>query len=147
MKVKFKKLSPDAVTPTYAKPGDAGLDITAISAIHGDNYIDYKTGIAVEIPEGYVGMLFPRSSVTNKNMMLKNSVGILDSGYRGEISFRYKGFSSRTFGQKRIYDDVYKPGDRVGQLVIVPIPQIELEQVEELSSSERAEGGYGSSGQ
>jgi dUTP pyrophosphatase len=146
LKVKFKKLSPDAVTPTYAKIGDAGLDLTAVSSEHGDNYIEYKTGIAVEIPDGHVGLLFPRSSVTNKNMMMKNSTGIIDSKFRGELRLRFKGFSFKTFGQQKIYDNVYKKGDRVGQLIIVPIPTVELEEVTELSETERGTGGYGSTG-
>jgi len=146
MKVRFKKLSPDAVTPSYSKIGDAGLDLTAVSAQHSDNYIEYKTGIAVEIPEGYVGLLFPRSSVTNKDMILKNCVGVIDSNYRGEMTLRFRGFAYHTFGKQRIYDNVYKKGDRVGQLVIVPIPAIELEEVLELSETNRGADGYGSTG-
>ena len=95
----------------------------------------------MEIPEGYVGLIFPRSSVTNKDLMLKNSVGIIDSSYRGMISFRFNNVSS---------DDrtaqIYTIGDRVGQMMILPVPTVEFEQVDELSSTERGEGGYGSSG-
>lgn len=136
LKVKFKKLHPDAVTPTYAKNGDAGLDLTAIYAISAENFIEYRTGIAVEIPEGYVGFVFPRSSVSKKkNFYLKNSVGVIDSGYRGEILLRFNTSDSR-----------YDAGEKIGQLIILPYPTIQLEEVEELSSTERGDGGFGSTG-
>ena len=92
MKVNFKKLSPKAVTPTYATSGDAGLDITCIGyQIDKDNnYIEYFTGLALEIPAGHVGLLFPRSSVSKTDLQLANCVGVVDSGYRGELTFRYK---------------------------------------------------------
>ena len=144
MKVRFKKLSTNAVTPSYAKPGDAGLDISAIrNQISTDNnYIEYFTGLAVEVPAGHVGLLFPRSSVSKTDLRLANCVGVIDSGYRGEITFRYK-FQKDSFfaGLKRFEDK-----DRVGQLVIIPYPNIELEEVSELSDTERGEGGYGSTG-
>ena len=139
MKVKFKKLVPNATTPSYAKDGDAGLDLTALSVAVKNDYNEYGTGIAVEIPKGYVGLLFPRSSVTKKTLMLKNSIGVIDSGYRGEIMLRFHVTSSNY-----LPDMLYKSGDKVGQLLIIPIPTIELEEVEELSDSERGEGGFGS---
>ena len=136
LKVRFKKVHPDAVTPTYAKDGDAGLDLTAIYAISAENFIEYRTGIAVEIPEGYVGFIFPRSSVSKKkNFYLKNSVGVIDSGYRGEILLRFNTSDSR-----------YDAGEKIGQLIILPYPTIQLEEVEDLSSTERGEGGFGSTG-
>ena len=141
MKVKFKKLSPEAVLPTYAKQGDAGLDLTAISRGVVENphygYIEYGTGIAVEIPEGYVGLIFPRSSISKTGLILSNCVGVIDSGYRGEIKFRFKWIKDT---------DSYVPGDRIGQLVIMPYPQIEVEESDELSETERGDGGFGSSG-
>lgn len=142
MKVLFKKLNKQAVTPSYAKDGDAGLDITAISrdiVITEDyEYIEYGTGLAFEIPVGYVGLLFPRSSVSKKDILLSNAVGVIDSGYRGEVSFRFK---------RLAWDSaIYNVGEKVGQLVIIPYPQIQLEQAKELSETERGEGGYGSSG-
>ena len=144
MKVRFKKLSPKAITPSYAKPGDAGLDMSAIgnqiSTEH--NYIEYFTGLAVEIPTLHVGLLFPRSSVSKTDLRLANCVGVVDSGYRGEITFRYK-FQKDSFfaGLKRFED-----GDRIGQLVIIPYPNIELEEVSELTDTDRGDGGYGSTG-
>ena len=142
MKVRFKKLSLKAVTPSYAKPGDAGLDLTAIqyTVDPEHNFINYYTGLAVEIPEGYVGLLFPRSSVSKTDLSLANSVGVIDSGYRGEIIFRYKFKKDAHFASMRRF----KEGERVGQLLILPYPVIELEQVNELSLTERGEGGFGS---
>jgi dUTP pyrophosphatase len=140
MKVKIKKLVPEAQIPKYAKNGDAGLDLTATSVKHEDNYIEYGTGLAVEIPEGYVGLLFPRSSVTNKTLMVKNSVGVIDSGYRGEIKVRFQ------ITNNLAVLSLYQIEDKVAQLIIIPYPQIEFEEVSELSNTERGEGGYGSTG-
>jgi dUTP pyrophosphatase len=139
MKVRFKKLSEKAATPSYAKPGDAGLDLVAISKTDCDSYIEYGTGIAIELPEGYVGLVFPRSSISSKSLALSNSVGVVDSGYRGEIKFRFK--ATPTFHQHH-----YEVGDKIGQLVIMPYPQIELEEVLVLNETVRGTGGFGSSG-
>jgi len=146
MKVKIKKLHEDAVIPEYVKPGDAGLDLTATSmnvVYHGDGSdvkIIYGTGLAVEIPEGYVGLIFPRSSVHKTSCRLSNSVGVIDSGYRGEIKFVFDRLLNKDLNVP------YKIGDRIGQLIIMPYPKIELEEVEELSDTERGDGGFGSSG-
>jgi dUTP pyrophosphatase len=144
MKVKFLKLVDTAVTPSYAKPGDAGMDITAIAhKINTEhNFIEYHTGLAFEVPEGYVGLLFPRSSVSKKDLSLANCVGVVDSGYRGEITFRYKFDSDSYFANVKRYQD----GDRIGQLVIIPYPEIELQEVKHLTTSSRGVGGYGSTG-
>ena len=92
LKVRFKKLVENAVIPTYKTVGAAGMDITAISTevIDYGNQLKAYTGIAVEIPKGYVGLLFPRSSNSKKDLTLANSVGIIDSHFRGEVTFRYK---------------------------------------------------------
>ena len=82
MKVKIKRLHEDAVIPKYAKPGDAGMDITAISFKRDKDILSYNTGIAIEIPNGYVGLIYPRSSVYKTGLRLCNSVGVIDSGYR-----------------------------------------------------------------
>ena len=144
MQVKFKKLVERAVTPTYAKNGDAGLDITAvghrIDTEH--NFIEYHTGLAIEVPPGHVGLLFPRSSVSKTDLVLANCVGVLDSGYRGEITFRYKFKPDSYFASLKRYKD----GDRIGQLIIIPYLNIEMQEVEELSKTERGDGGYGSTG-
>lgn len=143
MKVKIKKLAESAVIPKYSKPGDAGLDLTATSVSFEKNYVSYKTGLAVEIPDGFVGLLFPRSSNSKMDLLLTNSVGVIDSGYRGEIELRYKLVGN---GVTPFPIGTYNIGDRVGQLIIIPYPSIEFEEVEELSSTERGTGGYGSTG-
>lgn len=141
MKVRFKKLNENAVVPAYSKPGDAGLDLTATSKELTNNpqygFLEYGTGLAVEIPEGHVGLIFPRSSISDTGLILSNSVGVIDSGYRGEIKFRFKHIPGTAD---------YNVGDRVGQLIILPYPSIETEEATELNSSERGEGGFGSSG-
>ncbi len=91
MKVKIKKLHKNAIIPQYAKSGDAGMDLVATSKSydkHGN--VVYGTGLAFEIPKGFVGLLFPRSSNAKKDLLLSNSVGVLDSGYRGEVMFKFK---------------------------------------------------------
>lgn len=140
MQIKIKKLHKDAVIPSYSKPGDAGLDITAVAKISNTSFeCTYSTGIAVEIPRGYVGLVFPRSSIKNKELSLSNSVGVIDSGYRGDIQF--------TFNKLNGLDSIdYNVGDRIAQLVIIPYPQIEFLEVDELSTTERGDGGFGSSG-
>ena len=141
MVVKVKKLNPDAVIPKYAKIGDAGMDMVAIRTDHDKygNHVCY-TGIAMEIPYGHVGFLYPRSSISKTPMSLRNSVGVIDSGYRGEVIFKFK---------KEQYSDLnlpgpYAVGDRVGQIIIMPYPHIEMIEVDELSNSDRGEGGFGS---
>lgn len=160
MKVKIKKLHPDAVIPEYAKPGDAGMDLTAVS-MKIDEYgnICYGTGLAFEIPEGYVGLVFPRSSNCKKGVILTNCVGVIDSGYRGEVSFKFRPLNEKAFDilksikgstefKTGIYphNQTYNVGDRIGQIIIMPYPQIEFEEVDELSETERGDQGYGSSG-
>ena len=137
MKIKMKKLHPDAVIPRYAKAGDAGLDLTAVEIIADGSLLTYKTGLAVEIPNGYVGLLFPRSSVYKTGQTLTNCVGVIDSGYRGEIMMKFS-FSPQGLE--------YEVGDRVGQLLIMPYPKVEFVEVDELSETSRGSGGYGSTG-
>lgn len=141
MQIRVKKLHEDAVIPVYSKPGDAGLDLTAIS-MQKDNYdnITYGTGLAIEIPEGYVGLIFPRSSNSKTDLYLTNHVGVIDSGYRGEIMFKYRPVNGLLNAK------IYHIGDRIGQLIIMPYPQIELVETAELSDTERGEGGFGSTG-
>lgn len=142
MQLKFKKLSEKATLPVRAHKSDAGLDLTTVgisSVINecGQLMLVYHTGLAVEIPEGYVGLLFPRSSIYKKSLMATNSVGVIDSGYRGEIMMVLKATTD-------VVPAVYKEGERFAQLVIVPIPEIEVVEAEELSESDRGENGYGS---
>ena len=149
MQIKIKKLHPQAIVPAYAKPGDAGMDLHCTKADYNGALVTYHTGIALEIPEGHVGLLFPRSSVYKTGQQLTNSVGVIDSGYRGEIMLKYtRGkhlTDSRPLHTQMGFKD-YEIGKRVGQIIILPYPQIEFVQVEELSSTQRGTGGYGSTG-
>ena len=152
MKINIKKLDPTATIPTYAKLGDAGMDLTAVSMTvkYGAptegftsqeiRYMEYDTGLAMEIPEGYVGYLFPRSSVSKTDLMLANCVGVVDSGYRGPIKLRFKKSGCSTDIER------YSPGDRVGQIIIMPVPNFEFKEVDELNETSRGEGGFGSTG-
>ena len=143
MRVKIKKLSPDAVIPTYAKSGDAGMDLIATSIISDTlDQITYGLGISLEIPEGFVGLVFPRSSIRKTNLQLSNSVGVIDSGYRGELQATFNKIQGVTEGVR----ERYLIGDRVCQIMIIPHPVIEFEEVDELNNTERGEGGFGSTG-
>lgn len=191
MKVRFKKLSPKAVIPARKHQTDAGFDLTATSCVFDeDGNATYGFGLAVEIPKGYVGLIFPRSSICEKDLSLSNAVGVIDSGYRGEIKAKfkptltfvdnntapadlypddikpddYKGLNQTdlstqevTFnGRNADYPDlnegcfpfpprVYKVGDRIAQIIIMPYPDIEFEEADELSETDRGDGGFGSS--
>ena len=151
MKVNVKKLDSNAVTPTYAKHGGAGMDLTAISKEYDEHgNVCYGTGLAFEIPNGFAGFLFPRSSNTKKDLILGNSVGVLDSGYRGEVVLRFKAIDTQYLQDgkltflKRDFMKEYNIGDRIGQIVIMPVPQIEFNVVDELSTTDRGVGGFGS---
>ena len=140
MKIKIKKINENAVIPKYSKPGDAGLDLTAVSIVSDTTFqVIYDTGLAIEIPEEHVGLIFPRSSICNYELELSNSVGVVDSGYLGTIRFVF----NKTNGIDSIK---YKVGDRIGQLLILPYPEIELVEVNELNDSERGHKGFGSTG-
>jgi dUTP pyrophosphatase len=190
MQVKIKKLNPKAIVPAYAKSGDAGLDLTAVSVEYNveNNFVECGTGLAVEIPSGYVGLVFSRSSVSKKNLILANGVGVIDAGYRGEIRLRFKPCSnvaqasgneansneassgeissskassnevnsneasnSKTNSTSNVAqtttNNTFAVGERVGQMIILPYPIIELVEVPELSNTDRGSGGYGSTGQ
>lgn len=144
MKIKFKKLTENAVVPTMQHATDAGFDLTATS-VEYDKYgaLVCGTGIAMEIPIGYVGLVFPRSSVSKTDLTLTNCVGVIDAGYRGEITAKFK--RAMHFGQNA-QSETYKVGDRCAQLIILPYPQIEFEEADTLSDSDRGIGGYGSTG-
>lgn len=137
MKVNVKKLDDNAVIPQYATDGSAGMDVTAISMSVTDKYIEYDTGLAFEIPEGYVMLVFPRSSISKYDLVLANSVPVIDSDYRGTVKLRFK---STGIGLGK----VYAVGDRIGQVMIVPYPKIEFNETEELSETKRGSGGFGS---
>ena len=140
LEIKFKKLVETAKIPTKAHPTDAGADLTAVSREWNEElkcWI-YGTGIATEIPEGYVGLVFPRSSIRKYTLAQCNAVGIIDAHYRGEIMVSYK---STNDVQK-----LYKIGDKIAQLIILPYPEVSYTEVETLSETDRGENGHGSSG-
>lgn len=155
MIVKIKKTHPNAVIPKYALHGDAGMDIVAVTK-NVDEYgnISYGTGLAFEIPDGFFMMLVPRSSNHKTNLILTNHLGVVDSGFRGEVSFKYAAYERKSVyhydycpaGERDTEPIQYNVGDRIGQLIIMPYPVIEFEQVSELSESVRGISGYGSTG-
>ena len=132
--VKVKKLREDAVVPEYVHLGDAGMDVVAVSKRVTDKFVEYGTGLAFEVPAGHVMLVFPRSSISKKDLVLANSVGVLDSGYRGELLVRFK-----SMGHEH-----YEVGERIAQVMILPYPKVEFEEVEELGETARGEGGFGS---
>jgi len=138
--VKVKKLDPNAVIPSYSKVGDAGMDLTITREIENTSFsVSYGFGIAMEIPKGFVGLVFPRSSVRNQDLLLSNCVGVIDSGYRGELQATFK----KTQGLDSVK---YKVGERGAQIIILPYPTIYMTEVPELSDTERGSGGFGSTG-
>jgi dUTP pyrophosphatase len=140
MKVRIKKLNENAVIPSYAKDGDAGMDLVATSIISNTStQITYGIGLALEIPNGFVGLVFPRSSVRKTRLMLSNCVGVIDSGYRGELQATFR-------KHKGVASTKYEVGDRIAQIMIIPHPEVEFNEVNELSNTERGEGGFGSTG-
>lgn len=144
MDIKVKKLAENAALPVRAHNGDAGLDLvctritTTINEV-GQLMLVYHTDIAVEIPEGYVGLLFPRSSIYKKSLRTTNAVGVIDSNYRGEVMFVMATTTD-------VLPSVYKEGERFCQLVIVKLPDVEIVEAQELSDSDRGEDGLGSTG-
>lgn len=139
MIINFKKLTPDARYPAAMTEGAAGYDLTATSKRFDieSGVFTYGTGLAIEIPEGHVGLLYPRSSIYKTGMIMTNSVGVIDADYRGEISIKF---------YKADVGRIYEVGDRVGQLVIMPVPRVLFVEAEELSDTERGTAGHGSTG-
>jgi len=149
IKVKIKKLREDAVIPGYATVGDAGLDVVATHIISITNkQVTYGTGIALEIPEGYMGLIFPRSSIRKYDLELSNSVGVIDSGYRGEIQFTFNVTKKKCdiSQYEEFSTNIYNVGDKIGQLIILPYPPVTLIESNELSETKRGTGGFGSTG-
>jgi dUTP pyrophosphatase len=138
MEIRYKKTNSRAMPPVRGTEHSAGMDLIAISKTITPKGIAYGTGLAFEIPENHVGLLFPRSSVSKTSLGMANSVGVIDSDYRGEITAVFKVTDKDA--------DVYSIGDRVCQLVIVPIPSVELVEADDISNTERGHGGFGSTG-
>lgn len=142
MELKIKKTAKNAVIPQYATVGAACFDLVSTSKeiLRGSDQVKYGVGLAFEIPVGYVGLIFPRSSVVKTSLRLGNCVGVIDSDYRGEVSAVFDD------NDERIKSPHYEIGDRCCQMMILPITQVEFKEVDELSSTERGEGSYGSTG-
>ena len=145
MELKFKRLKDSAVLPIRGTKGAAGIDLTCTNITTTLNEANqlmlvYHTDLAVEIPKGYVGLLVPRSSIWKKSLMLTDSLGIIDSDFRGEIVAIMKATTDTV-------PAIYKQGERFCQLVILKKPECTIKEVEELSKTERGEGGFGSTGQ
>jgi dUTP pyrophosphatase len=139
MNLKIKKLHADAVIPQQMTEGAAGLDLVAVSKEWDETnqVLVLGTGLAIQIPRGHVGLLFPRSSIYKTELSLANSVGVIDSDYRGEVkAMFYTGRAKKN----------YEIGDRVVQLVIMPIPAVNIQVVDELNETARGTGGHGSTG-
>lgn len=137
VKVKVKKLSKMAVMPKRMHPNDAGFDLTSASCkVDKEHHLAevHGTGLAFEIPEGYAMFIFPRSSAYKNQALMSNCVAVIDSNYRGEVHVI---FTKPTD---------YIVGDRIAQAIILPYPQVEYEEVEELQESERGTNGLGSTG-
>jgi dUTP pyrophosphatase len=146
MELKFKKLHPDAIAPVYATAGAACFDLHALvltesDAVSDGNPVTVRTGLSFEVPEGYVMEIYSRSGHGFKNSVrLANCVGIIDSDYRGEVMLRLaKDASPAPLMWIR-------NGDRIAQAMIVPIPQVQLTEVTDLSETDRGSGGFGSTG-
>lgn len=138
--VKIRKVHPDAVLPERAHPTDAGMDVTAISMEMTEDYIEYDTGLQFQLPAGYVMLIFPRSSNSKKDLLMCNSVGILDACYTGNLKFRFK-LTTEGYTEK-----IYNPGDKIGQIVILPYPEVNFIETENFDETDRGSGGFGSTG-
>jgi len=138
LKLDIKLLNEFAKIPKYANDGDAGADLVACTiTAQTFQYIEYGTGISIQIPKGYVGKIYPRSSISNKGLVLCNSTGIIDSGYRGEIKLRF---------YMNEGCELYSIGDKIGQLIVDPVLSLKFNVVDELVDTVRSMGGFGSSG-
>ena len=143
--VKIMKLVEEAVIPQYSLEGDAGLDLTATFRSYDEfGNVVYHTGIAIEIPKGYVGLLFPRSSISKKQQFLTNGVGVIDSNYRGEIMLKFKPTVKAHNKVESLFNEVYEVGEKVGQLLIIPYPLINFILSDKLSDTVRGVNGFGS---
>ncbi|MCA9802432.1 MAG: dUTP diphosphatase [Cyanobacteria bacterium HKST-UBA02] len=141
--LKIEKLSHCVALPDYATSGSAGLDLTLASEeaieIGAGDRAKLPTGIKVEIPTGYEGQVRARSGLADRaGISLTNCIGTIDSDYRGEVMVLIINHGKEPY--------IFKPGERIAQLVVMPVPQVEIEVVEAVSSSARGEGGFGSTG-
>lgn len=136
MIIKYKKLHPAAKAPFRATDGSAGWDLFSVAREEwaGGTH-RHRTGLAFEVPPGHVMLLFPRSSIYRVGAHIPNSVGVIDSDYRGEVTLVFRGGKG------------YEPGERIGQAVIIPVPEVIFKEAKTLSETARGTGGYGSTGE
>ena len=149
LNVKIKKLHKDAVIPKYETNGAVGMDLTAVS-VEYDKYgnLVVGTGLAIQLPEGYYADLRPRSSISKYDLVLANSIGTVDADYTGELILKFKPSDYFAINRNDVYGngEIYKVGDRVAQLLILPYPKINFIEVDELDKTERGNKGFGSTG-
>ena len=143
MEIKIKRLNERAKIPTFGTEFSAGADLYCAEehemTVYGGQKCSIGTGISMEIPEGYVGLVFARSGLACKNgLRLCNSVGVIDADYRGEIKVVLHNDSE--------YVREIKPGERVAQMIVMPYPKVSFIEVEELSDTVRGESGFGGTG-
>lgn len=135
----LQQLDFDLPVPSYAHPGDAGLDLYAAQpAVVTRETVLIPTGVAVAVPDGHVGLVCPRSGLSKHGVTVANAPGVVDAGYRGEVMVRLTTTSATPY---RVYR-----GDRIAQLLIVPILRPTVTVVERLDNTERGAGGFGSTG-
>lgn len=137
--LKYTLLNTNSKGPTKGSSGAACYDLYVSTAeAKGGGITEYGTGVSIEIPVGFVGLLFPRSSISGYGQSFCNSVGVIDSDYRGEVKVR-------TYRSSDVFE-YYKAGERCAQLMLVPIVSVELKEFKQLSDTKRGTGGFGSSG-
>ena len=153
MKIKFRRLNENAVVPVFATKGAACADVVATEIVKQDSYnVTVKLGFATEIPEGYKGVVVPRSSFTQKGWVMQNSPAQIDSDYRGEWMLKFQSLTFDAVSTRHNLIDLlpedfpYEVGDRVAQVYFEKVEQAEFVVVDELESTERGEGGFGSTG-
>ncbi len=148
MDINVKPLRPESKMPSKAYSADAAFDLTATSRHYDEQgNLVYGFGIAVDIPEGYAGLIFPRSSLCKYGLVLTNSVGVIDAGFHGEISAKFKPTLEYVKNHPAIVEpQVYEVGDRIAQLVILPLPKVSFTAVDNLPDSDRGANGSGSTG-
>lgn len=139
MQLKFKKLHPDAIAPSFAHATDAGLDLCAVAGvtIAPGERVSIPTGLAFEIPVGYVGLIWDKSGLSHKGG-LKSLGGVVDAGYRGEVFVGLLNAGQEPYS--------FAVGDKVGQILIQKIEQPTLVEATELTPADRGEGAFGSTG-
>ena len=140
MKIQIKLIDDNARMPTQGSENAAGFDLYAHTMRKTDKYVEFGTGIRLQVPGGYMAGIFPRSSLSDTGYVLCNSVGVIDADFRGEVRLRFARIAGRDLPLS------YQIGDRIGQLVLIPIPEVMFVEVAELDYTMRGSGGFGSSG-